>query len=145
MIYLLKIPATILLRKRLPQTREDWMLFAAITILMIIYYSIRKKWFTGPLRWIIGGVLFIAGIGGLFFYSNYWTRIFLWCLTCSLIYYLLYELLKWITIRNRPIDINGNGSSDGSKKISEEEELEMNKIAIIALVIWMIIGFFITR
>jgi hypothetical protein len=147
MIFQLAEPVLILLRHgRLPKNKEEWLAFGAIGILMVIYYLIKEKRLQGILKWIVASTLFIGGIIGLFLTENGWYKYFLWCLTGAFVYCILFELMRWIII-NRRSDYYPPGEEPSNEEmiiLTDEEELDVNKIVLVLLVLWLIVGIFVT-
>lgn len=146
MIAQLAQPVLILLRKRLPQTREEWLSFGAIIILYFLYYLIKEKKLQGIFKWCVVTSLFIGSTFGIFMVDNRWYKYFFWCLTGAFLYCVLFELLKKFTISRRGTYIPpGEEYLKENITLTEEEEIDINKIALVLLVLWLIAGFFITR
>lgn len=122
------------------------MIIFGMVVLALMYYAIKEKTLTGWAKWVVSAALFIGAVIGIFISHNRGEKYFLWCLTGAFFYYSLFELLKRVTLSRREnyIPPNANASEENNL-LTDEEEVDVNKIVLIALFVWILVGILIIR
>jgi len=136
-------PALIFLRIRKGPMHPDALRFMiALAISVGIFILFKAKVLPGIWKWITSVMLFFIAIIGQFTAADTWDRFYLWCLAHAFIYCIVYSYLKKYTVNNRMF--NPHAIDWRLENLTEEEELETNKILAFIACLWFFLGLFFT-